>query len=203
MSSTEGRRATLDVTVAGDDVDVSYAHQTTETEDTAAVTAAVRRCSIEGDEDGGISHDRDRSRKNNPRVVHFVEHTEAVSGPNGGDSNQEEIVDDDEDGSVDHDGMRLHVGGSDSMRRVDDEEEEEEGEGAGMEEGGTAAWGRAGGREEVARILWERFLDGKEEGVDYRAVDADERMDDLDQLAQDEVSPFRLQNVVAFAGKVC
>lgn len=43
------------------------------------------------------------------------------------------------------------------------------------------------GREEVARILSENFLAGLEKGVDYRSVDEDERLDDLDQLSRDEV----------------
>lgn len=76
------------------------------------------------------------------------------------------------------------------LEEEEPEEEEEEGEGEGEEEeedddmeGGV----RAGGREEIARILSERFLAGEEEGVDYKDVDGDERLDDLDQLARDEV----------------
>lgn len=44
------------------------------------------------------------------------------------------------------------------------------------------------GREEIVRILWERFLAGEEEGVDYADVDGDDRLDDLDQIARDEVN---------------
>lgn len=56
-------------------------------------------------------------------------------------------------------------------------------EGVGMEEDGNVE----GGREEMVRVLWERFLAGEEEGVDYADVDGDERLDDLDQIARDEV----------------
>ncbi|CAM9453761.1 unnamed protein product [Ectocarpus sp. 13 AM-2016] len=58
--------------------------------------------------------------------------------------------------------------GDDGMHEEEEEEEEEV------------------GREEVARILSERFLAGLEQGVDYRSVDGDERLDDLDQLSRDE-----------------
>ncbi|CAM9642517.1 unnamed protein product, partial [Choristocarpus tenellus] len=43
------------------------------------------------------------------------------------------------------------------------------------------------GREEVARVMAERFLSGAEAGVDYTAVDGDERLDDLEQLSRDQV----------------
>ncbi|CAN0042460.1 unnamed protein product [Ectocarpus sp. 8 AP-2014] len=59
--------------------------------------------------------------------------------------------------------------GDDGMHEEEEEEEEEE-----------------VGREEVARILSERFLAGLEQGVDYKSVDGDERLDDLDQLSRDE-----------------
>lgn len=72
----------------------------------------------------------------------------------------------------------------------EEEEKEEEGEGEEEEEeedDNMEGGARAGGREEVARILSERFLAGEEEGVDYKDVDGDERLDDLDQLERDEV----------------
>lgn len=57
-------------------------------------------------------------------------------------------------------------------------------EGVGREEDGDMEEGR----EEMVRISWERFLAGEEEGVDYADVDGDERLDDLDQIARDEVN---------------
>lgn len=76
---------------------------------------------------------------------------------------------------------RLYVSGLDEPQQ----DEKEADEGGDAED--SSSWGRPGGREEVARILSERFLAGGEEGVDYRAVDDDERLDDLEQLARDEV----------------
>lgn len=75
---------------------------------------------------------------------------------------------------------RLYVSGLDEPQQ----DEKEADEGGDAED--SSSWGRPGGREEVARILSERFLAGGEEGVDYRAVDDDERLDDLEQLARDE-----------------
>lgn len=84
-------------------------------------------------------------------------------------------------------------GGGDDLNRSDPDymQEEEEEQEEGQEEEEEAVGGE--GREEVARILSERFLAGLEKGVEYRSVDEDERLDDLDQLSKDEVreSPFK------------
>lgn len=128
--------------------------------DAAEVTAAVAAIGIGGDTAGRDGH---RGAADGGRE----------GGANGEGRRvrfaREEEASDDDDGDgddPDDDSMR-EDGGEDS------EEEEEETEG--------------GGRDEVARILSERFLSGLERGVDYGAVDGDERLDDLDQLSRDEV----------------
>ncbi|CAM9551310.1 unnamed protein product [Hapterophycus canaliculatus] len=97
-------------------------------------------------------------------------HESASDGGREGEANVERrrVRFAEEEGESEDDDVMQEGGGGDGG---EEEEEEEETE---------------GGRDEVARILSERFLSGLEEGVDYRTVDDDERLDDLDQISRDE-----------------
>lgn len=142
---------------------------------TAAVTAAVEACTIACTAQAAREHDDGAEHSSGgTRRVRFVEGGREKDGSlseSGLDQTEQGKEGEEEEESDSSDGMHQ-----------DEEEAEEDG---GAE--GSRSWGRPGGREEVARILSERFLAGGEEGVDYRAVDGDERLDDLDQLARDEV----------------
>lgn len=136
---------------------------------TAAVTAAIEAIGIrdDGDAVGGVD------------VV--VVGKDSAGG--GGDGRRVRFVD---ERGVDLDSVEGRGGGddqnnSDAVYMQEEEEDEEE----GQEEEEEAVGG--GGREQIARILSERFLAGLEKGVDYRSVDDDERLDDLEQLSRDEV----------------
>lgn len=133
---------------------------------TAAVTAAVEAIGIR--DDGGTVGADDAAVG-----------TDIMDG--AGDVRRVRFVD---ERGVDLDSVDDRRGGHDRngsdpdyMQEEEEEEEHEE------EEGGVGG----AGREEVARILSERFLAGLEKGVDYRSVDEDERLDDLEQLSRDEV----------------
>ncbi|CAN0169118.1 unnamed protein product [Scytosiphon promiscuus] len=138
-----------------------------DTSDAAEVTAAVAAIGIQdssGDgrdtvgEDGGGRADDGGGRQGDADGRHRRVHFAQGVGED------EEEGDDGDDDS------------EDAMQEDGEEDSEEE---EGVE-------GTEGGRDEVARILSERFLSGLEKGVDYRGVDGDERLDDLEQLSRDE-----------------
>ena len=143
---------------------------------TAAVTAAVGAIGIGGgpaDETDGVADiGADGGESSGDRE----------NGGSGAGARRVRFVD---ERGVDLGGEEAD-GDSDSMQQ---EEEDEEEEAEGEEEDGEEGVGA--GREEVARILSERFLAGLEEGVNYTSVDEDERLDDLDQLSRDEVRLHR------------
>ncbi|CAM9582386.1 unnamed protein product, partial [Laminaria digitata] len=125
-------------------------------DDGDSITAAVT-AAVEAFGIGDGGGEEDPSRAR----VRFVDQEGAVLEGGLQDDEEEEM----------EDGEREGRGGEEEEEEEDDEME------CGV---------RAGGREEIARILSERFLAGEEEGVDYKDVDRDERLDDLDQLARDE-----------------
>lgn len=143
------------------------------TDNAAAVTAVVDAFGIRDSDNigGNLEHD------GGVRRVHFVdEYGEELGGCRGygqadRDSTHEEDREGGEEGSAEEE--------SDEDEGDEDEEEEERDR------------RRVEGRAEVVRILWERFLAGDERGVDYKNVDGDLRLDDLDQLARDEVGQLK------------
>ncbi|CAM9952770.1 unnamed protein product, partial [Sphacelaria rigidula] len=122
------------------------------------------------------------------RRVHFAEGSKNSRNRGGGHSDgsreEQEGRDEDSDDMCEDDDDS--DGSNDDDDGSDGDDVMEEGSEESSDDLDGRAWGRPGGREGVARILSERFLAGEEEGVDYREVDGDDRLDDLDQLERDE-----------------
>ena len=60
-----------------------------------------------------------------------------------------------------------------------DEDKEEE-EGIGRQEGGREFL-----KQQFVKAAYQSFLDGRDEGVDYKTIDTDEALDDLDAEQRD------------------
>ena len=150
------------------------------TAEVAAAVAAIRiRDGSEGDAGGAGREDRPDGVQRDRRFT-FAEGTADGEGDAGGAGREDrpDGVQRDRrvtfaEGTVDG-GQDQNAPDAGDVQVEEEEIQEEEGD-------------REGGREEIARILWERFLDGEEEGVNYTDVDGDERLDDLDQIDRDEV----------------
>ena len=58
---------------------------------------------------------------------------------------------------------------------TDDEEDESEDEGLGRQDGGKEFL-----KQQFVKTVYQSFLQGKDDGFDYRKIDNDETLDDLD-----------------------
>lgn len=151
---------------------------------TLDITAAV--------EAFGIGGRRDSSHASCPGNADAANGKRDVSGGDGESVRDEprrvRFVD---ESGLDSDGGR----DKNQERESDLMQEENQVEGGDEEEGEAEEAGREGGRAEVARIMSERFLAGKVPGVNYKDVDEDERLDDLEQIASDEVGRVRHSDI--------